>query len=86
MTLKLVYSFGELKTKYLSYFHTLISSNDLDKLREVIYKLQTFFDLTDFGGPKNFLGITLRKDREKGIISLTQDTYIQLYSQKELLW
>ena len=54
----------------------LIASNDLKKLREVIYKLQNIFEMTDLGEPKNFLGITLRRNREKGIISLTQETYI----------
>ena len=54
----------------------LIASNDKTKLNEVKTKLQDEFEMTDLGEPRNFLGITIRRNREQQIIILNQEAYI----------
>ncbi|CAK9827477.1 Retrovirus-related Pol polyprotein from transposon TNT 1-94 [Anthophora retusa] len=54
----------------------LIASNDFNKLNNVKTKLQMEFEMTDLGEPRNFLGITIERDRQKQIIVLHQQTYI----------
>lgn len=54
----------------------LIASNDQRKLDEVKNELKREFEMTDLGEPKEFLGISIGRDREKQIITLTQERYI----------
>lgn len=54
----------------------MIASNDVLKLNEVKMRLCQEFDMTIIGEPKEFLGITIKRDRENQTIELTQEKYI----------
>lgn len=54
----------------------LLSSNDEEKLNEVKTKLSIEFEMTILGEPKEFLSISIRRDRENKVIDLTQEKYI----------
>ena len=54
----------------------LMTSNDSNKLSEVKGKLKGEFEMSTVGNPKEFLGTTIRRDRERRIIDLCQEKYI----------
>ena len=47
----------------------LIASNDVEKLLDVKNKLSNEFEMTDLGDPKSFLGINVKRNREKRIMN-----------------
>ena len=54
----------------------LMTSNDSGKLNEVQSKINVDFEMSTIGNPKEFIGITIRRDRERGIIDLCQEKNI----------
>ncbi|XP_058791687.1 uncharacterized protein LOC131664504 [Phymastichus coffea] len=54
----------------------LAASNNIDKLTEVKEKMLKEFEMTDLGEPQKFLGIRIRRDKERKIMQLDQTEYI----------
>ena len=54
----------------------LMASNEKDKLREVQGKLSKTFEMAILGRPKEFLDISIRRDRKNKIIELNQEKYV----------
>lgn len=54
----------------------IIASNDSNKLKQVISKLKDEFEMSELGEPKEFLGISIRRDREQQEIILSQEKYV----------
>lgn len=54
----------------------ILASNDNNKLLEVKAKLKAEFEMSDLGEPKEFLGISITRNREKQEIVLNQEKYI----------
>lgn len=54
----------------------IVTSNDKAKLQEVITKLSEEFEMSILGEPKEFLSISIRRDKEMQCIELNQEKYI----------
>lgn len=55
----------------------LIASNKESMISEVAERLREYFEITDLGEPKRFLGIAITRDRSKKIMKLDQSEYTQ---------
>jgi hypothetical protein len=55
----------------------LIMSEDLEEIRKVKRELSKRFDMQDFGDASTILGMKLTYDRDAGVLSLSQEKYIQ---------
>ena len=55
----------------------LTASNDPQKLDEVKTKFSSEFDMKILGGPKEYLGISIKRDRKNQTIELSQEKYIE---------
>jgi len=60
----------------------LIASNDLEKLNEVKIRLSNVFEMKDLGEPKNFLGMTIQRNRSKREILIHQADYTERMLEK----
>ena len=60
----------------------LIASNDLEKLNEVKIRLSNVFEMKDLGEPKNFLGMTIQRNRSKREILIHQADYTERILEK----
>lgn len=54
----------------------LLASNCMAKLNDIVSILNREFELSDLGEPKEFLGITIKRDQENRTIQLSQTNYI----------
>lgn len=55
----------------------LVASNDQEKLEEIKEKLSGTFETKDLGEPKNFLGITIERNKEERYMSIHQARYTE---------
>ena len=55
----------------------LLASNDSDLLFETKYMLSTHFDMKDLGEASYVLGIKILRDRDNGVLKLSQRTYFE---------
>lgn len=60
----------------------LIASNDECKLNDVKDSLMSEFKMTDLGEPKEFLGISITRDKEKRMLYLSQKRYVDKILEK----
>lgn len=54
----------------------LLASNSVELLTKVKSQLNNEFEMSDMGQPAYMLGVQIRRDRERGTISISQDKYI----------
>jgi hypothetical protein len=52
-------------------------SEDLEEIKKVKRELSKRFDMQDFGDASTILGIKLTYNREAGVLSLSQEKYVQ---------
>ena len=43
----------------------LIASNDTEKLKQIKSHLNSIFHMKDLGGPRNFLGMSIQRNRKE---------------------
>jgi len=55
----------------------LLACNDLDFLHKIKNMLMTHFDVKDLGHASFILGIEIHYDRSRGILGLSQKSYIK---------
>ena len=55
----------------------LIASNDAVKLKQLKANLMREFEMTYLGEPREFLGFKIRRDREKQVLKVNQNSYIE---------
>lgn len=60
----------------------IISGPDINLLNQIKSKLMTNFKMIDKGELKNFLGLEIRYDRDKGVLKVNQETYIKSLLKK----
>lgn len=60
----------------------LLASNDNNKLEEVKQSLSKNFKMKDLGEPKNYLGMTIERFRDKKIMKIHQSDYIEKVLEK----
>ena len=60
----------------------IIASNDVVKLQDVKSQLSKEFEMNILGEPKELLGISIRRDRKKQILELSQEKYIDRLLQR----
>ena len=60
----------------------LVTSNDKKKLEEIIEKLSEIFETKNLGEPKNFLGITIERNKEERYMSIHQMQYTERVLEK----
>lgn len=60
----------------------IVASNDLKKLEEIKCRLSIAFEMKDLGEPKNFLGITIKRNREEKYTIIHQTTYAERFLEK----
>lgn len=69
---------GDQMLLLLIYVDDMIAdSNCKHKLAEVKTKLKETFEIKDMGEPEEFLGIFIKRNKEKGIMTLSQLAYIE---------
>ena len=54
----------------------LLVSKDKGKVQELKRQLIFDFEMKDIGQPKKFLGISIAKERDKGILKIHQKGYL----------
>ena len=60
----------------------LIASNDAEKLKQVKSHLSSVFQMKDLGEPKNYLGITIQRNRQERNIVMHQADYTERVLEK----
>ena len=60
----------------------LLASSDVSLLLETKKFLSSKFDMKDFGEASFVLGIEIHRDREKGVLGLSQKTYLEKVLKK----
>lgn len=68
---------GKLAIVLLYVDDMLIAGNDPEKLNEIKTHLSSVFQMKDLGEPKNFLGMTIHRDRNERSIVLHQAAYTE---------
>ena len=68
---------GEIFPILFLYVDMLIASNKSRKLQDVKTVLRSEFEMTDLGTPEIFLGIEIKRTREKQNIVLKQEIYVK---------
>ena len=53
-----------------------MAGNYESKMKEIKENFNKEFEMTDLGEPKTFLGIDIKRDKERKIITLSQTEYI----------
>jgi hypothetical protein len=60
----------------------LLASNDVSLLQETKRFLSSHFEMKDLGEARFVLGIEIHRDRTKGVLGLSQKTYIEKVLKK----
>jgi hypothetical protein len=60
----------------------LLASSDVHLLLETKSFLSSYFDMKDLGEASYVLGIEIHRDREKGVLGLSQKSYIEKVLKK----
>ncbi|CAN1807780.1 Retrovirus-related Pol polyprotein from transposon TNT 1-94 [Linum perenne] len=55
----------------------LVAGSDLDEIRRLKKQLSNEFDMKDLGAAKQILGMRINRDKQKGVLQLSQAEYIR---------